>query len=546
MKHVSIASALRFLISLTNGHKKALIWLILIGSIHVPVSLSVVWALKWCIDVATGDAQGSLWTCALLLVTLAALRLGINLYRGYYASLTETSVGNDIRHTLFSNVLYIRWIELYTMQSGDVLTRLIKDSDDVIQTLVTTIPIAISSFLQLLGVFVLLLWVDVRLALILAIAMPVLLFLSKPYWIKMRNYSRQIKATESQITEIMEESLRNQVVIQTYQRQPFTLSLLNTQQKDLFGKVHQRAHTTVRARLFLSLAFTGGYMAAFIRGAYGIAYGTVTFGTLTALLQLVNYFQRPLMELMRLVPSLISTQAAIDRLIQLSELEQEEKETDGGNALQEIDSLTLQNVTFSYPDSDKEVIKDLSLTIAKGEIVALMGETGAGKTTLLRLLLGLLRPQQGSILLEHNHHLSCIGVKTRANFVYVPQGNTLFDGTIRSNLLLGNPNATDQEMWQALETAQAQFVRQYKDGLDSAVGRGGIALSEGQAQRISIARALLRPGKILLLDEATSALDTQTEAQLLSSLRHNLNSHIVLFITHHPPIAQQCTRIHRL
>lgn len=539
-----MAQFLRFLKNITHGHRSALAVIFAVGILRVLVSLSFVWALKTVIDVATGDNGGSLVTFSLVLISIALLRVVLNVLDVRYTNLTEVKVGNSIRQKVFANVLYTKWMETNSLHSGDVLTRIIRDTDDIIRTLITTLPLIVTSVLQLFGALTILLIMDPLLAMIVGVTMPLLLLMSKPYYMKMRAYTREIKESESTITSMMEENLLNQLVIRTYERQEDELGRLSTMQQELQSKVEKKTRVSVLARFVTGIAFNGGYITAFIWGAWGIARKTITFGTVTAYLQLVNQIQRPLFDLMRTLPTLISAQASAERLSFLKELESEkigEKEfLDGGVALH------INNISYAYTSNSESVISDFSLTLQPGEMVAVMGETGAGKTTLIRLILSLIESNKGEILIKNDVKTVKISPDTRSNFVYVPQGNTLFSGTIRNNLLIGNPNADERMLMEALETASAQFVMAFPDGLDTVLGVGGSGVSEGQAQRIAIARSLLRPGKILLLDEATSALDIETEKKFLQNLRTHLADRSVLFITHHAEVANYCDRVYRI
>ncbi len=537
-------SFLRFLKDISKGHRPALTVILVIGILRVAVSLSFVWVLKMVIDVASGDTQGSLLNFSIILALLTLGRVLLNVLDVRYTNITEVKVGNSIRRKVFSNLLYTKWMEVNSLHSGDVLTRIIKDTDDIIKTLISTFPVLVTSALQLAGAFVILFIMDARLALILGIAMPLLLLFSKPYYLKMRDYTRQIKESESSITSMMEENLLNHLVVRTYERQEDELDRLVNLQLELQGKVKQKTKVSAWARFVSGMAFSGGYITAFIWGAWGIANKSVTFGTVTAYLQLVNQIQRPLFELMRLFPTLISAQASTERLLFLNKLETEEI-----GEKQFLDgpiSLVIDNLTYAYEDESKPVISGFSMHVDAGEMVAVMGETGAGKTTLIRLILSLIEPDEGEILIRNESKSVQVSPETRSNFVYVPQGNTLFSGTIRNNLLIGNPDADEEMLVKALDIASANFVLKLPDGLDTVLGVGGSGVSEGQAQRIAIARSLLRPGKILLLDEATSALDIETEKTFLKNLKTLIGDRTVVFITHHTEVANYCDRIYRI
>ncbi len=339
---------------------------------------------------------------------------------------------------------------------------------------------------------------------------------------------------------MMEESLLNQVVIRTFERQENELDKLDKLQSRLHQSVHKKTRVSVLANLFMGVTFNGGYITAFLWSAFGLAKNKISFGTVTAYLQLVNRLQRPLFELSRLLPTIVGSKAAIERLIYLTGFSLEESKDKillKGNV-----TLRVENITFSYTPEAEPVLSDFSMLLEPGTMVALMGETGVGKTTLLRLLLALVKPDSGRIVLEDESGQVAVSERTRSNFVYVPQGGSLFSGTIRENLLLGDPGASDQDLTRALKIASANFVFQLPRGLDTELGESGAGLSQGQAQRVAIARALLRPGKILLLDEATSALDSRTARTFLQNLKKEAGDRAILLITHQRWVADFCDR----
>ncbi len=537
-------SALDFLRFASKGVRSRIAMILLIGLAEVAFSLAFVWFSKAIIDIATGDREGNLARYAILLVVLIILQILFRLWDIRLRRMTEVRLGNSIRHNIFSRLLYSRWQELSSMHSGDMLTRVIKDTDDVINVLVTALPLAIVAVTQFAGALVILYILDPTLAIILGVAMPALALFSKFYYNRMRKYTLEVKESESMITSLMEESLLNQVVIRTFEQQENELNRLSRLQSKLHGSVHKRTNVSIFANMAMGVTFNGGYITAFLWSVYELANKTVTFGAVTAYLQLVNRIQRPLFDLIRLLPSIVSAKAAIERLISLTGFKLEN--TDEKILLEGEVTLKIENVTFAYSPGSKPVLSDFSMEVKPGTMVAVTGETGVGKTTLLRLLLALVRPDSGSITIEDASGQVEVSERTRANFVYVPQGGSLFSGTIRENLLLGDDKADDEELTRVLQVASADFVFDLPDGLDTLLGENGAGLSEGQAQRVAIARSLLRPGKILLLDEATSALDPETSRRFLENLKKEIGDRTVLFITHQAEVAAFCDSRYRL
>jgi ATP-binding cassette subfamily B protein len=539
-----IKGTLQFLRFTSKGFKSGIGLITFIGLSEVASSLAFVWFSKTIIDVATGEREGNLLQYSIILVTLVVFQILLRLWDIRLRRMTEVRMANSIRLNVFSRLLYTRWQELSTLHSGDMLTRIIKDTDDVINVIVTTFPLAISAGVQFIGALVILFILDPILALILGIGMPLLALFGRLYYTKMRKYTVEVKESESLITSMMEESLLNQIIIRTFERQENELNRLEKLQSKLHRSVHKRTNISVVANLLMGSTFSGGYITAFIWSAYGLAKKTVSFGTVTAYLQLVNRIQRPLFDLIRLLPSIVSAKTAVERLIYLTGFKLEdikEKIVLNGKI-----TLKFENVTFAYTPESKPVLSDFSMIVKPGTMVAVMGETGVGKTTLLRLLLALIKPDSGKITISDGNEDVTISERTRANFVYVPQGNSLFSGTIRDNLLMGDLSADDDELKRVLKIAVAEFVFDLPEGLDTVLGENGSGLSEGQAQRIAIARSLLRPGKVLLFDEATSALDNDTEREFLKNLKSEISDRTVLFITHQREVASFCEHTYYL
>jgi ABC-type bacteriocin/lantibiotic exporter with double-glycine peptidase domain len=314
---------------------------------------------------------------------------------------------------------------------------------------------------------------------------------------------------------------------------------LDGMQRGLLSKIERRTRFTLVARTVMAACFGFGYLLAFIWGGLQLRDGVITFGIMTAFLQLVAQIQHPILEMLNMIPQLIHASASIDRI---EELEEKEAESEHASVLLLSGKVGVhvQGVTFKYPKGKRYIIHDFTHDFKPGSRTALMGETGAGKTTLFRVMLSLIRPQQGCVELYHEGERVPLSVETRRNFVFVPQGNTLMSGTIRYNLQLAKPDATDEELQQVLHTACAEFVNDLPDGIDTELGERGSGLSEGQAQRIAIARGLLRPAQILLLDEISSSLDEPTECELYRRLFAAYPTHTMLFITHRSTVTALC------
>ncbi len=526
------------------GQRKRILLSCLIGIAGVSCSLAFIWSSKQVIDVATGVKAGTIWCYGSITVALLLTQLLLGMLDTWINTRMQVEAGNAMRRQLFARLLQSRWNELEQFHTGDVVNRIEQDTSSVVTLLTNTIPNAISTGVQLVGAFVFFCLLDRSLPWLIVAILPFFLLAARFYTRRMRSYTHNIRHSDSRIQSVIQESLQHRTVIKTLEQDGQHIEKLDSLQNTLRQQVNERVRFSLLSRGLVATAFSGGYLIAFLWGAVRLSEGTITFGTMTAFLQLVGKLQHPVIELARMIPAFVTTLTASDRLMELEALPSEEK---GEKILfAQTPDLSLRDVSFGYKKEGKKVFSGFSLDIPAGSHTAIMGETGKGKTTLIRLLLALAAPQAGNIVLKENGKEVGVSPLTRGNFVYVPQGNTLFSGTIRDNLLMGNPKATEEEMQQALHTAVANYVFTLPNGMDTLLNEQGGGLSEGQAQRIAIARALLRPGTILLFDEATSALDPETEQTLVENLRKHCQGKTAIFITHHPALSEACEQTYHL
>jgi ABC-type multidrug transport system fused ATPase/permease subunit len=413
-----------------------------------------------------------------------------------------------------------------------------QDVNNVVNFVAETLPNAVSVVALFLGAFVYLFTMDHSLALIIVVMFPIFLVLSKIYMGKMRQLTREVRESDSQVQSLLQESVQNRILVKTLESEDEIVDRLSDQHSALREKVVKKTRFSVISNLIVNVGFATGYLVAFAWSALRMSVGSLSYGGMTAFLQLVNKIQNPARNLSKLVPQFVSVFTAAERLMLFEDIPLEEKgepiEVEGPCGIQ------INEVSFAYPDDpDTPIIDKLSFDFKPGTCTAIVGETGAGKTTLLRMILALIRPDSGNVYIYNKVERFIVSPLTRCNITYVPQGNTMLSGSIRDNLLLGNVDATEEQMYEALDEACADFVRELPDGLDTEMTEQGGGLSEGQAQRICIARALLRNSPLMILDEATSALDPETEKKLLNNILEN-NSRTVIFITHRPVVLRYC------
>ena len=527
-----IPKILLFLSKHLKAHRLQVSLNIIVGSALVALDLSFVWASKLAIDIATHATRfATLKQAFVLIACIMLVRITLVVLSRWIRSLLGVKAQNSMRIKVFSHLLRCRWEEMKKYHTGNLTNRLERDVTDIVNFITESVPSFVTTSLQFIGAFLFLFFMDSTLACIVVLVIPFFLISSKLYFKKMRKLTHDVRDDESRIQSTLQETLGHAMVVKTMRRVEHFIGQLSGQQKQLHGRVLTRTkYSSVSAGL-LSIGFATGYFIAFAWGTVSLQRGLISYGALLAFIQLVGQIQLPVRNLSRFIPIFITSFTAAERLMDVEDIELEDQTEP--IELQGPLSIRLEGVTFAYGEGSRKIFSQFDHTFKAGSVTAIMGETGAGKTTLIRLLLSLVRPLEGRIMVidaNKQPHLSSPAL--RGNFAYVPQGNSLFSGTIRTNLWLGNPQATDDEMREALHLAAADFVFQKSKGLDTPCGESGDGLSEGQAQRIAIARALLSKGQIYIFDEATSSLDAQTEKTVLKNIIEARPNATHIFITH--------------
>lgn len=493
------------------------------------------------LDVATGNLDSSLLKESATLFGILIIQIIIMIARMLLVNYTQGRMTIAIRKYLFSMVCRKKYSEIIKFHSGDLLNRFTSDTEVVVYGVVGIIPSVVSMAAKIIGGISALIVLDSRIAfLILGIGFLVPAFgriLNKKY----KNIHKQVQQTEGKTRAFMQECFENIVVMKTFVSEEPFLNRLGKFMGVNFSIKMKRAKISVVTNLGLYAFFTLGYNAVLVWGAGQIAGGAITYGTLMAFLQLVSQLRAPLQNVSGILPQYYSTLASAERLMDTENGDNDMKPMEAEKLekiCNEFKKLDVRNITFAY--KDEIILKNCNFTAEKGKITAITGESGSGKSTIFKIILGLYDPQEGEITVNEDIKLD---TSMRGIFAYVPQGNMLLSGTIRENITLCNENVSEEELIRAARTADIyDLISSLPDGFDTVISERGGGLSEGQIQRISIARALLTDAPVLLLDEATSALDEATETVVLKNIRE-LSNKTILFVTHRNTSLKVCDKI---
>lgn len=538
IKHVA-----QWLWRATKGIRCRLLFNGVLGMVRVAAGLLFIYVSKQLIDMATGHiahASAAFTLYLALLVVFMVAQIGAVLCNSWFTNQTEVRMKNRLRHNLFTHLMNVTWMGKGCLHSGDILNRLEEDVRVVTEVICRSLPDLTVTLINLSAAFLFLYRLSPPLAWCILFIMPVFLGLSKIYIRRMRRLTKDIRSTDSDVQSVLQESIQHRIVIQTMEQHDQMAGKLDMLQQALYDQTMDRTRFSLFSRSMVSFGFVAGYLFVFIWSLFQLQQGLITFGVMSAFLQLVGQIQRPTIELTRLLPQFVHATTSIDRLHELEALPGEE--TADRHRLDGKVGILMQEVTFGYEEG-KEVLHRFTHDFKPGSRTAVMGETGAGKSTTIRLILSLLKPKSGTIELYNASERIVADARSRCNTVYVPQDNSLLSGTIRDNLLLGDPDAGDPALYEVLHHTAADFVKDLPEGLNTVCGEQGGGLSEGQAQRIAIARGLLRKGNILLLDEFSASLDEETEEILMERLLANYPDKTMIFITHHETVAGYCSDV---
>lgn len=514
----------------------------LLGGILSGIGVYSALISKSLIDAATSGEINEVIKWLIVMAAIYFIRLGLNILNSLASTYSSTQLFNHIQKKMYVTVTYSEWMAQSKYHSVNLLTRITSDVSTVSSVILSSLNSIVSLSVTLISSFIALLYLDASIAIFTIIITPIYLIFSKMYSKRLKSIYKEVQDQDITYRSFIQESIQNLMIVKTFCHEEENFDQLNQHHK----KKLQLSLKSTRFSLYSSIIF--GTISFFIYFAiYGLSAlkltsGALTFGSMTALLQLYGKVSGPLGSFVGIGKQFIQGIAAAERLIEIENLPTERINQELQDLTVEKPVIEFENVSFEY-NQKQSILKNISFKIKPGETVALVGPSGQGKTTIIRLLLSLINASKGKLTIQKEQ----ISREHRQLISYVPQGNTLFSGTIRENIAFGTPQATEEQIMKAAKQAYAwDFINQLDEKLSTRVGEKGLGLSEGQAQRIAIARAFLRQKPILILDEATSALDGQTEIDVLESVK-NLPYHpTCLIITHRPSALEICDRILRL
>ncbi|MBO5624097.1 MAG: ABC transporter ATP-binding protein [Butyrivibrio sp.] len=495
---------------------------------------------KKMIDSATKGMVSDLWKIIILYVIVILGSEILSMLSQLISVVVNEKFGFGIRKKVFRRILDTNWLEISGYHSGDLMTRLTSDVQAISEGISTTIPTIIRLLVELLITFFTLAYYDLNLALFALLVAPIAMVASFLLGKQLKRLQLKVQQTESKYRSFMQESIANIMIEKSFCIEDYSEQRLEELRNERIFWVYKRSKVNMYASAAMGLSFQLGYVVAFAWGAVCIANKSISYGTMTVFLQLVNRIQAPIISLAHLVPKVISMLASAGRVVELQKLAKEKRT---GESIFPYDiGVKVNDLTFGY--TDENVFENADVEFKPGEFTAIVGRSGIGKTTLVRLIMAFTDKYSGDISFYNSKGETMKASPDARDFIaYVPQGNTLFSGSIRENVLMGKKDATDEEITAALKGAAAyDFVKSFPDGIDTVIGEKGIGISEGQAQRIAIARALIRKSPFLILDEATSSLDENTELKVLEGIRKWNPAPTCLLITHRRSVLEYCDR----
>ena len=540
----------KWIFSYSGRYKPAIVFYVLLGVFGTTFGLAASIASKYLIDIITGYRLEKLPLLIVIMVGSEVFSLLFESIVNRISAKLSININNDIQADIFDKIVDADWLSINKYSNGDILNRFNQDISTVSSNAINWLPTIIIALYKFIATFLVILHYNAVMALIALASAPILLLSSSFLIKKQRNYGKKVREMSSRLMTFEAETFYNFDTIKSFGISSLYSRRMREWQKKYKGISLDYNMFSIKTNVFLSVISMLVGFGMFGYCLFLLWGGSITFGTMTLFLQQGSGLSASFNNLMSIVPNFLSSSVSAHRIRELVELPKE-KHIEGSSALDELAAdgfkVSMRNVDFAYVEGET-VLHSSDFDAAPGEIVALIGASGEGKTTMIRLILGLVHPVDGSVSVTSSDGREVMmNADTRHLFAYVPQGNTILAGTIEENLRMAKEDASEAELIKALKLACAwEFVEKLPNGIRSNIGERGKGLSEGQAQRIAIARAILRDAPVLLLDEATSALDVATERRVLRNIITSRPNKTCIVTTHRPSVLNMCKRVYRV
>ena len=532
---------LKWLLITMKGFSGFIVAIILLGAISALLGIYRALVTKWLVDSATAADISRMNNYLILLGSILLFDIVVRAIHTILLEKGEIKISNSIQNNLYAIIIKTKWMQFLKYHSGDYLTRMTSDVGEITDVIISTIPSIITLSILVFGSFISIFYIDPKLAIVIITVIPLAALFIRFFSKRLKKLYIESQRVESNYRSFINESIQNMLVVKTFCLEKVNFSKAKTMQQEKVRLVAARTKLTVVSTSLVTISSWMGFFLVFLWGSVKIAEGTTTFGTLMALIQLIGNIQGPLITVASSIPMIVYALASVERL---REIEGLEREFEAEFSLDMTSAGIKYNQVDFYYNKDNHVLKNIEVDIKPGETVALIGSSGEGKTTFIHLLMSLLNPVNGDIVILDGEKEYVVSKNSRGFISYVPQGNNIFSGTIADNLRLGKEDATEEELMMATKAASAwDFIQESENGMNTHIGERGVGLSEGQTQRIAIARALLHKAPILILDEATSALDSKTEVDVLRTIQSLEQSPTCIIITHRLSALKICDRI---
>ena len=537
----------RILYQYTNGYRSKIMLITSLSILQALLNVLIAFITKMMIDYAIDGNYIAALRSGIFFALLLIIDLSLYSLLSHNSVKLENTMINDLQLKVLTKIYHKKWATISQYNTGDLLTRLYEDVRHVIQSITTIIPTMIALFLQFVAAFAMLAYFDWLLAMLTFLITPFTVLISLIIGRKLRDIQYKIQNADGIQRSKINESLQNLILLKTFNFLHENLFQISTLQNNRFKLIKHKNMTSIKANVILESGYNVGFFFALTLGAYRLAQSAISFGTFTAFLQLVGEIQGPIHEMTRSIPRLISSLSSLERIEEIIALPDETSQNHYTiNENETINGLHIHNLSFAY-DENTRVLDKVNLSIISEHRIGIIGPSGSGKTTLIHLILSLIEPSDGSLFISFDSGKKLpLTFASRNFFSYVSQANPLFSGSLRENLFL-NETITPDQIQTALTAACCdEFIRQLDNGIDSIIHERGVGISQGQAQRINIARALVHNKPFLILDEATSSLDRETERQLIRNITHYYPNTTLIAITHGTQLLTICDEIYEI